>query len=77
MRHRVPPSAPANHHYLITFWTKVYLAEDSTLLRKVELKLPAEFTCDADRVRRFQPEARSALNYPNILRFPHLLDHRR
>jgi hypothetical protein len=56
----------------------VYLAEDSTLLRKVELKLlPAEFTCDADRVRRLQPEVRSALNYPNILRFPHLLDHRR
>jgi eukaryotic-like serine/threonine-protein kinase len=49
---------------------EVYLAEDTRLHRKVALKLlPAAFTQDADRVRRFAQEARaaSALNHPNIL----------
>src|SRR5712691_7034206 len=48
----------------------VYLALDVTLSRKVALKLlPAEFTRDADRVRRFQQEARaaSALSHPHII----------
>src|SRR5688572_30228355 len=48
----------------------VYLAEDNRLRRKVALKLlPAKFTADADRVRRFKREARaaSATNHPNIL----------
>jgi len=49
---------------------KVYLAEDLRLSRKVALKLlPAQFTKDEDRVRRFEQEARaaSALNHPNII----------
>jgi serine/threonine-protein kinase len=49
---------------------EVYLAEDSRLERKVALKvLPAAFTQNQDRVRRFEREAKaaSALNHPNIL----------
>ncbi len=49
---------------------EVFLAEDTRLKRKVALKLlPAQFTTDADRVRRFEQEAQavSALNHPNII----------
>jgi len=49
---------------------EVYLAEDVRLKRKVALKLlPAHFTVNPDRVRRFEREARaaSALNHPNIV----------
>jgi Tol biopolymer transport system component len=48
----------------------VYLAEDKRLGRRVAIKLlPAEFTADAESVRRFAQEARaaSALNHPNII----------
>jgi len=49
---------------------EVYLAEDKRLHRKVALKLlPAQFTNDSERVRRFEREAKaaSATNHPNIL----------
>ena len=49
---------------------EVYLATDTRLDRQVALKLlPAEFTQDAERVRRFMQEAKaaSALNHPNII----------
>ena len=49
---------------------EVWLAEDTRLDRKVALKLlPAAFTQDAERVRRFVQEAKaaSALNHPNII----------
>jgi serine/threonine-protein kinase len=48
---------------------EVYLAQDTRLGRKIALKvLPREFTTDADRVRRFEQEARaaSALSHPNV-----------
>ena len=49
---------------------EVYLAKDHRLGREVAIKvLPAEFIKDADRVKRFQQEARAAssLNHPNII----------
>ena len=49
---------------------EVYRARDSRLDRIVAVKvLPASFAADADRLRRFEQEARSvaALNHPNIL----------
>ena len=49
---------------------EVYRARDSRLERDVAIKvLPASFSQDPDRLRRFEQEAKaaSALNHPNIL----------
>ena len=49
---------------------EVYKAHDNRLNRDVAVKvLPAEFASDADRLRRFEQEARAvgSLNHPNIL----------
>ncbi|MEK6322621.1 MAG: protein kinase [Acidobacteriota bacterium] len=49
---------------------EVYLAEDTTLGRKVALKiLPDRFTKDESRLQRFVQEAKavSSLNHPNII----------
>src|SRR5712692_2423329 len=49
---------------------EVYRARDTRLERTVAVKvLPANFSADAERLRRFEQEARAAaaLNHPNIL----------
>ncbi|HEY3123970.1 MAG TPA: serine/threonine-protein kinase, partial [Thermoanaerobaculia bacterium] len=49
---------------------EVYRARDTRLQREVAVKvLPASFSADPDRLRRFEQEAKaaSALNHPNIL----------
>src|SRR5262244_2363150 len=48
---------------------EVWKARDPRLGREVAIKvLPASFSADADRLRRFEQEARAAgiLNHPNI-----------
>jgi Tol biopolymer transport system component/serine/threonine protein kinase len=48
---------------------EVYLAEDTSLGRKVAIKmLPTYLSGDSDRLRRFEQEARAAssLNHPNV-----------
>ena len=48
---------------------EVYRAKDPRLGRDVAIKvLPASFSADADRLRRFEQEAKAAgvLNHPNI-----------
>ena len=49
---------------------EVYRARDARLRREVAVKvLPASFAQDAERLRRFEQEARAVgtLNHPNIL----------
>jgi serine/threonine-protein kinase len=69
------PGRLIGHYKVLELWAaggmgEVYLADDTRLSRRVALKLlPPLFTVNADRVRRFEQEARaaSALNHPNIV----------
>jgi len=74
-RAELTPGYSIDSYQVISFISRggmgeVYLAEDKRLGRKVALKLlPATFTTNDDRLRRFEQEARavSALNHPNII----------
>ena len=71
----ISPGTHFNHYEILSplgqgGMGEVYLAADTRLDRQVALKLlPAEFTQDAERVRRFMQEAKaaSALNHPNLI----------
>jgi len=57
---------------------EVYRARDTRLGREVAIKvLPAAYSQDPDRLRRFEQEARAAgmLNHPNILTIYHIGTH--
>jgi WD40 repeat protein/serine/threonine protein kinase len=72
---RMPPPSHISHYRIekrigAGGMGEVFQARDETLRRVVALKmLPAEFTSDAERVRRFEQEAFAAsrLNHPNII----------
>jgi eukaryotic-like serine/threonine-protein kinase len=74
-RDHLVPGRTVSHYRILTLlgagaMGEVYLAEDQRLGRKLALKvLSSHQVADADRVRRFEHEARavSALNHPNIL----------
>lgn len=71
----IAPHTRLDHYEILSLLGKggmgeVYLARDARLSRNVALKLlPVEFTQSAERIRRFEHEAKaaSALNHPNIL----------
>jgi serine/threonine protein kinase len=72
---KIVPGANFDHYEILASlgaggMGEVWRARDTRLERDVAIKLlPTEFAKDADRLRRFEQEARatSALNHPNIL----------
>src|SRR5215510_154920 len=72
---KIAPGSRFDHYEIISSlgaggMGEVWRARDTRLDRDVAIKLlPAEFAKDADRLRRFEQEARatSTLNHPNIL----------
>ncbi len=75
MRTKIAPGTRLGHYEIQTLigtggMGEVYRARDSRLHRDVAVKvLPDAFTGDADRLRRFEQEARATgqLNHPNIV----------
>jgi Tol biopolymer transport system component len=74
-RARSPVGQSVGHYQILSLLGKggmgeVYRARDVRLGREVAIKvLPTEYAADADRLRRFEQEARAAgmLNHPNVL----------
>src|SRR5438128_1481822 len=70
----LPPGTGLSHYRIVSkigagSMGEVYLAQDTSLDRKVALKiLPADLAANRDRMQRFVREAKSAaaLNHPNI-----------
>ncbi len=63
MPESLPNNTTVSHYRIVSHlgtggMGEVYLATDNQLERNIALKvLPAEFCCDAERVRRFKQEA--------------------
>src|SRR5215469_3075217 len=76
----LPPGTKLGHYVVQSLigaggMGEVYRARDTSLKRDVAIKvLPASFSRDPDRLRRFQleAEAAAALNHPNILSIFHI-----
>ena len=75
MRTKIAPGTRLGHYEVQSLlgtggMGEVYRARDSRLHRDVAVKvLPGDFAADADRLRRFEQEARATgqLNHPNIV----------